>query len=137
MVLFCQSLFNPTFTAIAKRILMRISGEQTPSLDRVAPRCLTLVTSSNFSCLQEYSLVAVQLRTALLEFLFIAKPPQLTKKQQKHKILEQCIVLWSVALTSFRLFLKIETSNCIFENSSPSLSFNCCEKRQSQVSAVA
>ena len=43
-VLHCQILFS---LAIAAAILMRISAEQVPSLHRVAPSYLKLVTSSN------------------------------------------------------------------------------------------
>ena len=45
MVLYRQILFN---LAIAEAILLRISAKQVPSLHRVAPRNLKLVTSSNF-----------------------------------------------------------------------------------------
>ena len=45
MVLHCQILFH---LAIAEAILMQTSAEQVPSLHRVAPRYLKLVTSSNF-----------------------------------------------------------------------------------------
>ena len=48
MVLLRQILFNLAIAAIAEAILMQISAEQVPSLHRVAPRCLKLVTSSNF-----------------------------------------------------------------------------------------
>ena len=45
MVLHCQILFH---LANAEAILMQTSAEQVPSLHRVAPRYLKLVTSSNF-----------------------------------------------------------------------------------------
>ena len=48
MVLLHQILFNPAVAAIAEAILMQISPEQVPFLQRVAPRYLKLVTSSNF-----------------------------------------------------------------------------------------
>ena len=48
MMLFHQILFNLAITAVAEAILMLISPEQVPSLHRVAPRYLKLVTSSNF-----------------------------------------------------------------------------------------
>ena len=48
MVLLRQILFNLTIVAVAEAILMRISAEQVPSLHRVAPRCLKLVTSCSF-----------------------------------------------------------------------------------------
>ena len=43
-----QILFGLAIAAIAEAILMRISDEQVPFLQRVAPRYLKLVTSSNF-----------------------------------------------------------------------------------------
>ena len=48
MVLHRQSLFGLAIAAIAEANLMRTSAEQVPSLHRVAPRYLKLVTSSNF-----------------------------------------------------------------------------------------
>ena len=45
MLLHLQILFN---CAIAKAVLMRASAEQTPSLHRIAPMYLKLVTSSSF-----------------------------------------------------------------------------------------
>ena len=48
MVFLCRILFNLATAAIAEAILMRISAEQVPSLHRVAPRYLKLVTFSNF-----------------------------------------------------------------------------------------
>ena len=48
MVLLHQILFNLAIAAIAEAILIRTSAEQVPSLHRVAPRYLKLVTSSNF-----------------------------------------------------------------------------------------
>ena len=48
MVLHCQILFSLAIAAIAEAILMRTSTEQVPSLHRVAPRYLKLVTFSNF-----------------------------------------------------------------------------------------
>ena len=48
MVLHCQFLFSLTIAAIVEVILMWTSAEQVPSLHRVAPRYLKLVTSSNF-----------------------------------------------------------------------------------------
>ena len=47
MVLLRKILFNLAIAAVAEAILMRISAEQVPSLHRVAPRFLKLVTSSN------------------------------------------------------------------------------------------
>ena len=49
MVLHHQILFSLTIAAIAEAILMWIFAEQVPSMHRVAPRYLKLVTSSNFS----------------------------------------------------------------------------------------
>ena len=46
MVLYAR--FCLAIAAIAEAILMRISDEQVPFLQRVAPRYLKLVTSSNF-----------------------------------------------------------------------------------------
>ena len=48
MVWHCLNLFNLAITATAEANLMQISAEQVPSLHRVAPRYLKLVTSSNF-----------------------------------------------------------------------------------------
>ena len=48
IVLLHQILFNLAIVAIAEAILMQIFAEQVPSLHRVAPRYLKLVTSSNF-----------------------------------------------------------------------------------------
>ena len=48
MVLHRQILFSLAIAAIAEAILMQISAEQVPSLHRVAPSYLKLVTSSNF-----------------------------------------------------------------------------------------
>ena len=48
MVLHCQFLFSLTIAAIVEVILMWTSAEQVPSLHRVAPRYLKLITSSNF-----------------------------------------------------------------------------------------
>ena len=48
MVLLRQILFSLAIAAIAEAILMRTSAEQVPSLHRIAPRYLKLVTSSNF-----------------------------------------------------------------------------------------
>ena len=43
-----QILFKVAIAAIAGAILVRMSAEQVPSLHRVAPRYLKLVTSSSF-----------------------------------------------------------------------------------------
>ena len=48
MVLHRQILFSLAIAAIAEAILNWTSAEQVPSLQRVAPRYLKLVTSSNF-----------------------------------------------------------------------------------------
>ena len=48
MVLLHQILFNLAIAVIAEAILMQISPEQVPFLQRVAPRYLKLITSSNF-----------------------------------------------------------------------------------------
>ena len=48
MVLLHQILFNLAFPTFAEAILMQNFAEQVPSLHRVAPRYLKLVTSSNF-----------------------------------------------------------------------------------------
>ena len=47
MVSHRQVLFSPAIAAIAEAILMRTSTEQVPSMHRVAPRYLKLVTSCN------------------------------------------------------------------------------------------
>ena len=44
MALHCHILFSLAITAIARAILTRTSAEQVPSLHRVAPRYLKLVT---------------------------------------------------------------------------------------------
>ena len=48
MVLLCLILFHLVIASIAEAILMWISAEQAPSLHRVAPKYLKLVTFSNF-----------------------------------------------------------------------------------------
>ena len=48
MVLHRQILFNLAIAVIAEAILMRTFAEQMPSLHRVIPRYLKLVTSTNF-----------------------------------------------------------------------------------------
>ena len=48
IVLHRQILFSLATAAIAEAILIRTSTEQVPSLHRIAPRYLKLVTSSNF-----------------------------------------------------------------------------------------
>ena len=48
MVLHHQILFSLAIAAIVETILMWTYAEQVPSLYRVAPMCLKLITSSNF-----------------------------------------------------------------------------------------
>ena len=48
MVLHRHILFSLAIAAIAEATLMRTFAEQVPSLHRIAPRYLKLVTSSNF-----------------------------------------------------------------------------------------
>ena len=48
MVLHRQVLFSLAVAAITEAILMQTFAEQVPSLHRVAPRYLKLVTASNF-----------------------------------------------------------------------------------------
>ena len=48
MVLHRQILFSLAIAAIAEAILMWASAKQVPSLQRVVPRYMKLVTSSNF-----------------------------------------------------------------------------------------
>ena len=48
MVVLRQILFILAIDAIAEAILMRISAEQVPFLNRIASRYLKLVTSFNF-----------------------------------------------------------------------------------------
>ena len=50
MGLHCEILFSLAIAAIAESIVMQISAEHVPSLQRVAPRYLKLVTSSNYCC---------------------------------------------------------------------------------------
>ena len=47
MVLHHQILFSLAIAAITEAILMWISAEQVPSLHKVAPKYLTLITSSD------------------------------------------------------------------------------------------
>ena len=47
MVLHHQILFSLAIPAITEAILMWISAEQVPSLHKVAPKYLTLITSSD------------------------------------------------------------------------------------------
>ena len=47
-MLHCQILYSLAIAVIVEAILMQTSAEQVPSLHRVAPRYLKLVTSSNF-----------------------------------------------------------------------------------------
>ena len=63
MVLQRQILFNLAIAAIADAILMRISAEQVPSLHRVAPRYLKLITFSNF--------LTFMLMSALMLFMLL------------------------------------------------------------------
>ena len=76
MVLHRQILFSLASAAIAKAILIQTSVEQVPSLHRVAPRYLKLVTSSNFwpflliSDLMLFILLAMILLFSVLTFLF-------------------------------------------------------------------
>ena len=56
--------------AIAEAILMQISAEQVPSLHRVAPRYLKLVTSNNFwPCMLISALMLFVLLVMILLFL--------------------------------------------------------------------
>ena len=48
LILHRQILFSLAIAAIVEAILMRTSAEQVPSLHRVAPRYLKLVTHPNF-----------------------------------------------------------------------------------------
>ena len=48
VVLHREILFSLAIAAIAEAILMQPSAKQVPSLHRIAPRYLKLVTSSNF-----------------------------------------------------------------------------------------
>ena len=46
MMLHCQILFSLAIAATTEAILMKISAEQVPSLHRVDPRYLKLITSN-------------------------------------------------------------------------------------------
>ena len=48
VLLLLQILLSLAIAAMAVAILLRISAEQLPSLDRVAPKHLKLLTSSSF-----------------------------------------------------------------------------------------
>ena len=48
VVLLCQILFNLAIASVAEAVLMPIFAKQVPFLDRVAPKYLKLITSSNF-----------------------------------------------------------------------------------------
>ena len=63
MVLNCQVLFNLATAATAEAILLWISAEQVPSLQRIAPRYLKLVTSSNFWPFMQISAMLFMLTT--------------------------------------------------------------------------
>ena len=65
MVLHCQILFS---LAIAEAILMQTSAEQVPSLHRVAPRYLELVTSCNFWL---FKLISALMLFMLLVMIFL------------------------------------------------------------------
>ena len=65
-----QIMFNLAIAAIAEAILTRISAEQVPSLHRVAPMYLKLVTSSTG---QQFMLIsAVKLLTLLAMILLFS-----------------------------------------------------------------
>ena len=70
MVLHRQMLFTMAVVAIAEAILLRISAEHVPSLHRVPPRYLKLVTSSNFCLFMLlYALMLFMLSVMILLFL--------------------------------------------------------------------
>ena len=75
MVLHRQVLFSLAIAAIAEAILMQISAEQVPSLHRVAPRYLELVTSSNFWPFVLISALMFVLFIMILLFFVLASIP--------------------------------------------------------------
>ena len=66
MVLHCQVLFSLAIAAIVEAILMWTSAEQVPSLQRVAPRYLKLVTSKFWMHMLISALMFIWLVTILL-----------------------------------------------------------------------
>ena len=73
MKLFRHNLFNLAIVAVAEVILMQICSEQVPSLNRLVPRYLKLVTSSNFwlfTLLFLVLLVTIFLCTVLTSILY-------------------------------------------------------------------
>ena len=63
MVLHCQVLLSHSIAVTAEAILMRTFAEQVPSLHKVAPMYLKLVTSSN---LWPFRLISVLMLFVLL-----------------------------------------------------------------------
>ena len=63
-----QILFSLATAATAEALLMRTSAEQVPSLQRVAPRYLKLVTSSN---LWPFMLISALMLFVLLVMIFL------------------------------------------------------------------
>ena len=57
-LLFCQILFHLTIATIAEAMLILVSANQVPSLRRVAPMYLKLVTSSDNICINVIRAVA-------------------------------------------------------------------------------
>ena len=90
MVLLCKILFNLAIAVIAAANLMQISAEQVPSLHRIAPRYLKLVTSSYTNiytdvvratshdlalfCVDYYSICRCSVGE-VLKFIIAAAPP--------------------------------------------------------------
>ena len=78
MVLHRQILFSLATAAIVEAILMQTSAEQVPSLHRVAPGYLELVTSSNFglfmlmSALMLFALLVIILLLSVLTSYAVA-----------------------------------------------------------------
>ena len=71
-----QILFSLAFAAVAEAILMRTSAEQVPPLDRVVPRYLKLVTSSNFwPFMMIYALMFFVLLVTILHFCMLIVTP--------------------------------------------------------------
>ena len=76
MVLHCQILFSLAIAAVAEAILMRTSAEHVPSLHRVAPRYLKLITSSNFCpFMLIYALMLFVLLVMILFFSVLTSIP--------------------------------------------------------------
>ena len=71
MVLHCQILFSLAIAAVAEAILMRTSAEHVPSLHRVAPRYLKLVTSSTVRPFMPISALVLLVLLVMISLFFL------------------------------------------------------------------